>query len=241
MPAEGITAEMCIWDMADGELEDGAFERQDTVATKPAPFPGASLYRVLHGHLRDHRDTQLADAPTPPDGNQGLLEICQPEFNCDWVGRWDFGQRGNAEPVLATRAVPWAPSSFSALPWTQVFTLIDRQKVRNPGPVLVVDNKTAQIVEEAAAAGKEAAMGMEATFKVVDNWNFLYFLPGKNDGTDADEYITVNSHSDAMNLVQDNGALGTLGIFHYFGPDRPGAAQQDPRGLCRHPPLHRGL
>ena len=59
-------------------------------------------------------------------------------------------------------------------------------------------------------------MGMEATFKVVDNWNFLYFLPGKNYGTDADEYITVNSHSDAMNLVQDNGALGTLGIFHYF-------------------------
>ena len=38
MPAEGITAEMCIWDMADGEPEDGAFEGK-IVVMKPAPFP----------------------------------------------------------------------------------------------------------------------------------------------------------------------------------------------------------
>ncbi len=210
MPAEGITAEMCVWDMADGEPEEGAFEGK-IVVMKPAPFPEPPYTESFMGTYVITDTNYRSD----PQMEAGLLEICQPEFNCDWVGRWDFGQWGNMNQYsLKGGAV--GTIILSALPWTQVFTLIDRQKVRNPGPVLVVDNKTAQIVEEAALAGKEATMGMEATFKVVDNWNFLYFLPGKNYGTDADEYITINSHSDAMNLVQDNGALGTLGIFHYF-------------------------
>lgn len=49
-----------------------------------------------------------------------------------------------------------------------------------------------------------------------DAWNFVCFLPGKNYGTPNDEYITINVHTDAMSLTQDNGSLGALGIARYF-------------------------
>lgn len=210
MDPAGVTAEMVLWDMADGDPEDNAFDGK-IVVMKPQPFPEPpysesfmSTYVITDTNYR-----------SDPPMEAGLLEIVQPEDNCDWVGRWDFGQWG-AMNKAAIKGNAVGVIILSMLPWSQVFTLIDRQSVRNPAPVLVVDNKTAQTVEEAAAAGKEATMYLEATFKTCDNWNYLYFLPGKNYGTDQDEYITINSHSDAMNLVQDNGALGILGIFHYF-------------------------
>lgn len=210
MDPEGVTGELVLWDMADGEPEDGAFEGK-IVCMKPQTWPEKPYTESFMGTYVI-TDTNYR---SEPDMEVGLLEICPPEYNAGWIGRWDFGQWGDMNEY-AMKGGAIGCIILSLLPWTQAFTLIDRQNVRNPAPVLVVDNQTAKIVEEAALAGKSATMGMDATFKVVDNWNFLYFLPGKNYGTDQDEYITINSHSDAMNLVQDNGALGTLGIFHYF-------------------------
>lgn len=210
MDPAGVTAEMVVWDMADGEPEDGAF-KDKIVVMKPKQFPEPP-YDESFMKTYVITDTNYR---SDPQMEVGLLEICQPEDNCDWIGRWDFGQWGDMNDA-AIKGGAVGVIILSLLPWSQVFTLIDRQKVRNPAPVLVVDNATALKVEEAALAGKEATMYLEATFKVCDNWNFLYFLPGKNYGTDEDEYVTINSHSDAMNLVQDNGALGTLAIFHYF-------------------------
>lgn len=210
LPAEGVTGEMCYWDMADGEPADGAFAGK-IVAIKPLPFPEPPYTESFMGTYVI-TDTNYRNEPWM---EAGLLEICMPEHNCDWIGRWDFGQWGSMNKA-AIKGQAAGAILLSMLPWSQVYTLIDRQKDRNPAPVLVVDNKTAVAVTEAAQAGKTATMGMTATFKVCDNWNFLTFLPGKNYGTEADEFITINSHSDAMNLVQDNGALGTLGVFHYF-------------------------
>lgn len=210
MDPAGVTAEMVIWDMADGEPEDGAF-KDKIVVMKPKPMPEPPYDETF---MKTYVITDT-NYRSDPEMEAGLLEVVSPEYNCDWVGRWDFGQWGDMNSY-AIKGEAVGCIILSALPWSQVFTLIDRQKVRNAGPVLVVDSATAPTVEEAALAGKEATMYLEATFKTCDNWNFLYFLPGKNYGTDADEYITINSHSDAMNLVQDNGALGTLGIVHYF-------------------------
>ena len=210
MDSAGVTAEMVVWDMADGEPEDGAF-KDKIVVMKPKPMPEPPYDETF---MKTYVITDT-NYRSDPEMEAGLLEVVSPEYNCDWVGRWDFGQWGDMNSY-AIKGEAVGCIILSALPWSQVFTLIDRQKVRNAGPVLVVDSATAPTVEEAALAGKEATMYLEATFKTCDNWNFLYFLPGKNYGTDADEYITINSHSDAMNLVQDNGALGTLGIVHYF-------------------------
>ena len=210
MDPAGVTAEMVVWDMADGEPEDGAF-KDKIVVMKPKPMPEPPYDETF---MKTYVITDT-NYRSDPEMEAGLLEVVSPEYNCDWVGRWDFGQWGDMNSY-AIKGEAVGCIILSALPWSQVFTLIDRQKVRNAGPVLVVDSATAPTVEEAALAGKEATMYLEATFKTCDNWNFLYFLPGKNYGTDADEYITINSHSDAMNLVQDNGALGTLGIVHYF-------------------------
>lgn len=210
MDPAGVTAEMVVWDMADGEPEDGAF-KDKIVVMKPKPMPEPPYDETF---MKTYVITDT-NYRSDPEMEAGLLEVVSPEYNCDWVGRWDFGQWGDMNSY-AIKGEAVGCIILSALPWSQVFTLIDRQKVRNAGPVLVVDSATAPTVEEAALAGKEATMYLEATFKTCDNWNFLYFLPGKNYGADADEYITINSHSDAMNLVQDNGALGTLGIVHYF-------------------------
>jgi len=45
---------------------------------------------------------------------------------------------------------------------------------------------------------------------------YIGYLPGRDYGTPKDEQIMIATHSDAMSLVEDNGALGLLGVLYYF-------------------------
>ncbi|HWW86738.1 MAG TPA: hypothetical protein VNZ26_24250, partial [Vicinamibacterales bacterium] len=64
----------------------------------------------------------------------------------------------------------------------------------------------------------------------------IAFLPGKNYGTPLDEQVLLATHTDAMSLIEENGAIGMLGIMSYFN-HVPKSAR--PRTLafyfdCRH-------
>lgn len=206
----GVTAELVMYDLNDGEPADGAFEGK-IVCMKSLPMPEPPFDDdFLASYVVT--DTNYRSDPEPP---APMLEIVDPEQNCSWNTRWDFGQWGTMNSY-AEKGKAAGLLVLSNLTWGCAMSLIDRQKIRSTGPCLVVDRETVKTVEAAAQEGKQATMGLKAEFKVCDNWNFLYFLPGKDYGTDADEYVTINTHSDAMALTQDNGALGALGIAHYF-------------------------
>jgi hypothetical protein len=44
----------------------------------------------------------------------------------------------------------------------------------------------------------------------------VIYLPGKYYGTPQDQWINIATHIDAMSLVEEDGALGMLGLMHYF-------------------------
>lgn len=208
---EGVTGEMVFFDLAsDEEPKEGAFEGK-IVVMKPKPIPEPP-YSTSFLESYAYTDTNYRTDPEPP---AGLLEFVDPTINCSWNTRWDFGQWGTMNEYAETGKAA-ALICLSALTYGCLEGLYDRQDFRASHPAIVVDRVTAQVVEEAAKAGKTATVKLISEFFDTENWNFLYFLPGKDYGTDADDYITINTHSDAMALTQDNGALGALGIARYF-------------------------
>ena len=157
-------------------------------------------------------DTNYRSDPEPP---APMIQRVDPTVNTSWNNRWDFGQWSKADKLVKAGGAV-AGVIVSNLTYGNLYGLIDRQSFRNPAPVIVVDRKQGDKLVEACQEGKSAKVHLAAQYLKAKNHNFLTFLPGKNYGTDADEYITINTHSDAMNLTQDNGALGLLGVFHYF-------------------------
>ena len=90
----------------------------------------------------------------------------------------------------------------------------------NPGvfgvPGLYLDRIAGEKVLEAARAGRQATLILEAREEEAETY-FLYgYLPGKRFGTPDDELILLVTHSEGPNLTQENGTLGILGIIDYF-------------------------
>ena len=74
-----------------------------------------------------------------------------------------------------------------------------------------------------AQAGKTATLTLNASFLNVTRQYVIGWLPGKDHGAAQDEQILIATHTDAMSLVEEDGALGMLGIMRPQGSatDRP--------------------
>ena len=83
-------------------------------------------------------------------------------------------------------------------------------------PTLFLDRNAGSKVIEDAKNGKMATLKLLATEETVETYQFIGYLPGKNYGTPEDEMIYLTTHDDGPSLVQEGGALATLGIIHYF-------------------------
>lgn len=156
-------------------------------------------------------DTNYRSDPEPP---AEMYEIVNPEVNNSWNTRWDFGQWGKLLGI-ATEAEAAGLIVVSRLTYGCLKGLYDRQK-RHDMPALVIDRVNGRKVVAAAKENAQAVMTLKSEYFPADAWNFVTFLPGAAYGTEADEYITINVHTDAMSLTQDNGALGALGVCKYF-------------------------
>ena len=103
------------------------------------------------------------------------------------------------------------------------FPLLKPGKTGVPG--LYLDRAAAPRVIQAAQLGYEATLTLLAEEEDGDAYFYTGFLPGKNYGTDEDEYVLVITHSDGPNLTQDNGGFAILSVIQYFGQfkqeDRP--------------------
>jgi len=103
-------------------------------------------------------------------------------------------------------------------------------------PNLYLDRKAGEKVREDAIAGKTATLRLIAEIEEAEAYQLIGFLPGRNYGTPDDEQIILATHTDGPAISQDNGALGILGILHYFSHI---AQVQRPKTLmvfldCRH-------
>jgi hypothetical protein len=83
-------------------------------------------------------------------------------------------------------------------------------------PTLTLDRVNGARVLTDAKAGKTATLTLLARFQRDTGKAIIAHLPGKNYGTPNDEQVLLATHTDAMSLIEENGALGMLGIMSYF-------------------------
>ncbi len=96
----------------------------------------------------------------------------------------------------------------------RTFPLLKPGFVGAPG--LYLDNVTGASVKQAALEGKEATMVLLDEVVETEAYFYTGFLPGKNYGTDEDEYVFVITHADGPNLTQDNGGFGIMSVIRYL-------------------------
>ncbi len=83
-------------------------------------------------------------------------------------------------------------------------------------PNLYVDRVAGQKILQDAKAGKQATLKLLAKVEPTETYQLIGYLPGRHYGTPQDEKILLTSHTDGPAVLQDNGALGLLGIVAYF-------------------------
>ncbi len=83
-------------------------------------------------------------------------------------------------------------------------------------PTLYVDRTTGQGRLQAAKEGKTATLKLLAKVEPTETYQLIGYLPGRDYGTEQDERILLITHTDGPAVLQDNGALGCLGIVAYF-------------------------
>jgi hypothetical protein len=92
-------------------------------------------------------------------------------------------------------------------------------------PTLYVDRVAGKKLIGDAKSGKEATIKLLAKVEPSETYQLIGYLPGRHYGTEKDEKILLTTHTDGPCVLQDNGALGLLGIVAYFSripqADRP--------------------
>jgi len=83
-------------------------------------------------------------------------------------------------------------------------------------PNLYVDRVSGKKVLQDAKAGKQATLKLLAKVESTETYQLIGYLPGRHYGTAQDEKVLLTSHTDGPAVLQDNGALGLLGIVAYF-------------------------
>lgn len=83
-------------------------------------------------------------------------------------------------------------------------------------PTLYVDKVSGIKILKDAKAGKKATLKLLAKVEPTETYQLIGYLPGRDYGTGKDEKILLTTHTDGPALLQDNGALGLLGIVAYF-------------------------
>ena len=205
----GLTAPLMYYNPAEGVPEENAFSEKIVVMEEP-PMPEKPFSeRFLESYVVT--DTNYRSGPKIP---AEMFEIVDPTVNNSWNTRWSFGFWGNLAEIAA-KGNAAGLLIVSRLTYGTLKGLYDRQ-MKRPIPSLVIDRVNGREILKAAQEGKTACMKLISRFFPADAWNFVTFLPGRDYGTEQDQYVTVNVHVDAMSLTQDNGALGAVGIARYF-------------------------
>jgi hypothetical protein len=150
------------------------------------------------------------------------------------------GQTGNAAGMIFVYDV--SPGGTFGLLLREVYAAAGSPAQGGPGtvfqnvPTLVLDRVNGAKVITDAQAGASASMWLLPTgttdncastastangspscgFVPVQGQYVVGYLPGKYYGTPQDQYINIATHTDAQSLIEEDGALGMLGMMNYF-------------------------
>ena len=238
-PREGITAPMLYYDRAnppDASQIAGKILVFETAKQPPPPYSNSFLDNYT---MTDHEwrsPGKWAPLFTPPPTS----------VTSSYRSRWEWSQVGGFASIgLKNRAAgivivyDLSPGAAFGLTQRSVYTADGRAgngAVYINCPTLTLDRVNGAKVLTDAKAGKTATLTLTARFQRDTAKSTVCYLPGKNYGTPQDEQVLLATHTDAMSLIEENGAFAMLGIMSYFNRI-PRAAR--PRTLafyfdCRH-------
>ena len=218
-PAEGVSAQMLYYDRAkppsDSEVA-GKIVVFETATYPEAPYSNSFLdsYTLTDYEWRSPGKWHPLFTPPPASVTSS--------YHCRWV--WAqlnrlaaIAIRGRAAGMVVVYDL--SPGAAFGLAQRSVYTPDGKAglgaKYINC-PTLTLDRVNGAKVVADAKTGKRATLTLTARFQRDTGKAILAHLPGRNYGTPLDEQVLLATHTDAMSLIEENGALGMLGILSYF-------------------------
>ncbi|HEV3058090.1 MAG TPA: twin-arginine translocation signal domain-containing protein [Vicinamibacterales bacterium] len=238
-PPEGITAQMLYYDPAHPPAAGDIVGKILVFQTAPYPDPPYSNSFLDNYTFTDYEWRSPGKWPplfTPPPTS------VTSSYHCRWVwsqlnGFAAIGIKGHAAGIVVVYDL--SPGAAFGLAQRSVYTPdakagLGAQYVNCP--TLTLDRVNGVKALADAKAGKTATLTLTARFARDTGKAIIAYLPGRNYGTPRDEQVLLATHTDAMSLIEENGALGMLGIMSYFNHLQRSAR---PRTLvfyfdCRH-------
>jgi hypothetical protein len=218
-PREGITAPMLYYDPAnppDASQIAGKILVFQTAKQQPPPYSNSFLDNYTLTDYEWRSPGKWAPLWTPPPTS------VTNSYHSRWVwsqvgGFASIGLKGRAAGIVIVYDL--SPGAALGLTQRTVYTANGRAGTGASYincPTLTLDRVNGVKVLADAKAGKMATLTLTARFQRDTGKAFVGYLPGKNYGTPQDEQILLATHTDAMSLIEENGAFGVLGILAYF-------------------------
>ena len=236
---EGISAPLLFVDQAHPPAEGTMAGKILVFATAPYPAPPYTNSFLDNYTMTDHEWRS-------PGKWSPLYEPVPASVSTSYRTRWVWSQL-SALAATAIRAkaagmvvvYDLSPGAAFGLTQRSVYTA-DAKAGHNAVyincPTLTLDRVAGVKVLADARAGKMATLTLTARFQRDTGRAVVGYLPGAHYGTPQDEQVLVATHTDAMSLIEENGAYGLMGIMSYYNR-LPRSAR--PRTLallfdCRH-------
>jgi hypothetical protein len=186
-----------------------AIRNKIVVVPAGAAGPGGDAARVLGQRALVGDYEYLSDAETFPNplaprtvgGRASSFGKLGVESFVPWL------TEGRAAGLLFVVDLP-----YDVLAGTYSF----RVPARYNTPTLFLDRDAGRAAIDAARAGNTATLRLLAQTEMAETYQLVGYLPGRHYGTPSDEQIMLITHTDGPSISQDNGALGILGLVHYF-------------------------
>src|SRR5258708_2743937 len=220
-PPEGVSAPMLYYDRAKPPSAEAMAGKILVFQTAPYPDPPYSDSFLDNYTLTDYEwrsPGKWAPLFTPPSVN------VTSSYHCRWVwsqlnGFAAIGIRGSAAGMIVVYDL--SPGAAFGLAQRSVYTPDGKAglgaKYVNC-PTLTLDRVNGAKVLADAKNGKAATLTLTARFQRDTGKAIIAYLPGRNYGTSMDEQVLIATHTDAISLIEENGALGVPGIIYSVNP-----------------------
>lgn len=227
-PPQGLTAQMIYYDPDNPPTPAQIAGKILVFKTAPFPEPVKGLnppYDFATSVLDQYTFTDF-EYQTPGQWDFPQYVPVPANVTSSYHSRWvwnqlgsfaNIGMKGNAAGIVIVYDL--SPAAAFGLIQRSVYSLTGNG---GPGtvyqnvPTICLDRVNGEKVLADAKAGTKATMTLNGQFENVTGSYVIGYLPGKDYGTPQDEQLLLATHTDAMSLVEEDGALGMLGIMYYM-------------------------
>lgn len=218
-PPEGLTAPLVFYDAA--RPPSKAEMAGKIVVFQTAPYPSAPYANSFLDSYTPN-DYEWRSPGTWPPLYAPVPTSVSSSYHTRWVWSQLSGFAATAISANAAGAVvvyDLSPGAAMGLTQRSVYTKDARagaNAVYINCPTLTLDRVAGAKVIADAKSGKSATLTLKARFQQDAGRSTVAYLPGANYGTPEDKQVLLSTHTDAMSLVEENGAFGLLAILDYY-------------------------